>query len=72
MSEREIDSGNTVRLKGLTDNRVMFTAVETVPKSQMWTLAEPHRSRIKRGLTWAAQAKPRETNIETLLKRAQP
>ena len=30
------------------------TAVAMVPEHQRWTLQEPHRSRIARGLAWAA------------------
>jgi len=36
--------------------------------SQLWTLEEPHRSRIKRGLAWAAANKPKETNIDDFVK----
>jgi hypothetical protein len=36
-----------------------------------WTLEEPHRSRIERGLAWAAQTEPKETKIDDLLKRRQ-
>ena len=39
-----------------------------VPENQLWTLEEPHRSRIERGLTWAATTEPQETDIEGLLK----
>jgi len=40
-----------------------------VPESQLWTLEEPNRSRIARGLAWAAETVPGETNIDVLLKR---
>jgi hypothetical protein len=62
-------AGKTFRLERLTDGRVLLTAVTMVPESQLWTLTEPHRSRIERGLAWAGQMKPRETSVETLLKR---
>ena len=62
-------AGKTFRLERLTDGRLMLTAVVLVPESQLWTLAEPHRSRIERGLAWAGRTKPRETPVEALLKR---
>ena len=40
-----------------------------IPKSQLWTLREPHRSRIKHGLAWAANTEPKETNLKILTKR---
>ena len=49
---------------------MLLTAVAVVPESQLWTLEEPHRSQIARGLTWAAQAQAKETNLEALTKRA--
>ena len=61
-------AGKTLRLERRTDGTVLLTAVAMVPESQMWTLTEPHRSRIERGLAWAAQTEPRETRIESLLK----
>lgn len=45
--------------------------VAMVPESQLWTLEEPNRSRIARGLAWAAANKPKETDVEALWK-AQP
>ena len=48
---------------------MVLTAVAVVPESQHWTLEEPHRSRIERGLTWAAETEPRETDMEGLLKQ---
>jgi hypothetical protein len=62
-------AGKTLRLERLNDGRIVLTAVAMVPESQLWTLIEPHRSRIERGLAWAGQTKPRETSVETLLKR---
>jgi hypothetical protein len=62
-------AGKTFRLERFKDGRLVLTAVVLVPESQLWTLAEPHRSRIERGLAWAAKARPQETNIDALLKR---
>ena len=63
-------AGKTLRLERRPDGTVLLTAVAMVPESQLWTLEEPHRSRIERGLAWAAQAEPRETDIDNLLKRS--
>ena len=62
-------AGKTLRLERRGDGTVVLTTVVMVPESQHWTLEEPHRSRIERGLTWAAETDPRETDVESLLKR---
>jgi hypothetical protein len=40
-----------------------------IPESQLWTLQEPHRSAIERGLAWAAENPPAETDLESLLTK---
>lgn len=62
-------AGKTLRLERRHDGTVLLTAVAMVPETQLWTLEEPERSRIERGLTWAAANKPQETDVEDLLKR---
>jgi hypothetical protein len=62
-------AGKTLRLERFKDGRIVLTAVAMVPESQLWTLAEPDRSRIERGLDWAAKTGPAETDLEDLLKR---
>jgi len=62
-------AGKTFRLERFKDGRFVLTAVALVPETQLWTLAEPHRSRIERGLAWAAETRPEETNINSLLRR---
>lgn len=62
-------AGKTLRLERLGDGTVVLTAVAMVPETQLWTIEEPHRSRIERGLTWAAANPPRETDVEELMKR---
>ena len=61
-------AGKTLRLERRKDGTVVLTAVVMVPEHQLWTLEEPHRSRIERGLAWAAANAPHETDVETLLK----
>ena len=63
-------AGKTLRVERRDDGTILLTAVAMVPESQLWTLDEPHRSRIARGLAWAAQNGPRETDIERLVKPA--
>ena len=65
-------AGKTLRLERRHDGTVLLTAVAMVPETQMWTLEEPHRSRIERGLAWAAQTEPRETNLDSLVKQDAP
>jgi hypothetical protein len=62
-------AGKMLRLERFKDGRIVLTAVAMVPESQLWTLAEPDRSRIERGLVWAAKTVPAETDIDGLLKR---
>jgi hypothetical protein len=61
-------AGKTLRLERRRNGTVLLTAVAMVPENQLWTIEEPHRTRIERGLTWAAANKPRETDVEDLLK----
>jgi hypothetical protein len=63
-------AGKTLRLERRRDGTMVLTAVAVVPESQLWTLEEPHRSQIARGLTWAAKTPARETNLDTLATRA--
>src|SRR5689334_24989878 len=63
-------AGKTLRLDRLEDGRIVLTAVAMVPESQLWTLNEPHRSRIARGMAWAAETSPQESDPETFLKAA--
>lgn len=63
-------AGKTLRLERRRDGTMLLTAVAVVPESQLWTLEEPHRSQIARGLTWAAQTPPKETSLEAITKRA--
>lgn len=40
-----------------------------IPESQLWTLQEPHRSAIERGMAWAAENPLAETDLDELLAR---
>ena len=61
-------AGKTLRLERRQDGTMVLTAVAVVPESQLWTTEEPHRSRIHRGLAWAAEHPAREADVESLLK----
>ena len=61
-------AGKTLRLERRKDGTVLLTAVAMVPENQLWTTEEPHRSRIDRGLAWAAANKTRETDLDDVLK----
>jgi hypothetical protein len=61
-------AGKMLRLERRRDGTVLLTAVAMVPESQLWTLQEPDRSRIQRGLAWAAETPPLETDLDNLVK----
>jgi hypothetical protein len=61
-------AGKMLELQRLEDGSLLLRAVAMVPESQLWTLEEPHRSRIARGLAWASQAGPQESDPDSLLK----
>ena len=63
-------AGKTLRLDRRRDGTMLLTAVAVVPENQLWTLDEPHRSIIARGLTWAAKTPAEETDLGALTKRA--
>jgi hypothetical protein len=62
-------AGKMLQLQRLEDGSLLLRAVAVVPESQLWTVQEPHRSRIARGLAWAAKNEPRESDPESLLKQ---
>lgn len=62
-------AGKTLRLERRQDGTVVLTAVAMVPESQHWALGEPDRSRIERGLAWAATTQARSTEVGSLLEK---
>ena len=62
-------AGKTLRVERRQDGSIVLTAVAMVPESQLWTLDEPNRSRIARGLVWGGETRPNETDVDALLKR---
>jgi hypothetical protein len=65
-------AGKMLRLERRQDGTMLLTAVAAVPENQLWTLEEPDRSRIERGLAWAAANAPRETDVERLTRTRAP
>jgi hypothetical protein len=63
-------AGKTLSLQRRADGSIILTAVALVPESQLWMLEEPHRSAIARGLAWAAETPPAETDLDELVERA--
>jgi len=63
-------AGKLLRLEQLEDGRLLLTPVVDVPENQLWTLREPHKSRIERGLAWAAATPAKETAVATLVAKA--
>jgi hypothetical protein len=62
-------AGKVLRLERLEDGAILLTAVAMVPERQLWTLQEPDRGRIARGLAWASQHPPKETSLARLTGR---
>lgn len=62
-------AGKTLRLERRRDGTMLITAVAVVPESQLWTLEEPHRSQIARGLTWASETPAKPSDLDTLTRR---
>jgi len=62
-------AGKTLRLERQKDGSILLTPVAVIPESQLWTLQEPHRSAIARGMAWAAENPPTETDLDELLAR---
>ena len=60
-------AGKTLRLQRQADGSILLTPVAVIPESQLWTLQEPNRSAIERGLAWAAANPPAETDLDELL-----
>jgi len=63
-------AGKLLRVEQLEGGRLLLTPVVDVPESQLWTLSEPHKSRIERGLSWAAANPPQETDVDALVAKA--
>jgi hypothetical protein len=63
-------AGKRLRVEYRDDGTIVLTAVVVVPESELWTLKEPHLSRINRGLAWAAENPPAETDLAALAGKA--
>jgi hypothetical protein len=63
-------AGKTLRVQRQADGSILLTPVAVIPESQLWTLREPHRSAIEKGLAWAAENPPAETDLDELLARS--
>src|ERR1700688_323686 len=58
-------AGKTFSVRHQPDGSLLLTAVAMVPESLLWTLREPERSAIIKGMTWAASAPSAETDLDT-------
>ena len=61
-------AGKMLRLARHRDGTMTLTTVTMVPDHQIWTIEEPHRSRIQRGLAWAAENPPHESDLDEYAK----
>jgi hypothetical protein len=62
-------AGKTLRLERRSGGTIVLTVVAVVPESQLWTTEEPHRTRIARGMAWAATRLPPRRPISTRWRR---
>ena len=60
-------AGKTFCVEHRPDGSLLLTAVAMVPESQLWTLREPDRSAIARGMAWAAATPRAETDLDELV-----
>jgi hypothetical protein len=63
-------AGMRLRVEYRDNGSIVLIPMAVVPESELWTLKEPHRSRIDRGLAWAARNPPAKTNLRALLEKA--
>jgi hypothetical protein len=63
-------AGKLLRLEQLEGGQLLLTPVVDMPESQLWTLSEPHKSRIERALAWAAKTPAKETDLAKLVAKA--
>ena len=63
-------AGKLLRVEQLEGGRLLLTPVVDVPESQIWTVREPHKSRIERGLAWVAANSAKETDVAALVDTA--
>jgi hypothetical protein len=63
-------AGKRLRVEYRDDGSIVLTSVVVVPESELWTLKEPHRSRIERGLAWAARNPAAETDLKAMIEKA--
>jgi hypothetical protein len=63
-------AGKILRIERRRNGSLVLTEVQTVPQSQYWTLTRPASSRISRGLAWAKQTEPAETDLDALVRHA--
>lgn len=62
-------AGKLLRLEHLEDGRLILTPVVDVPESQLWTLREPDKARIERGLAWAAATPAKESDLGAVVAK---
>ena len=60
-------AGKALRVEHRRDGAIILTAVAVIPESLLWTLEEPHLSRIRRGLAWASATTPAESDVDALV-----
>lgn len=63
-------AGKTLRVTLQQDGSLLLTPVVVVPEHQLWTVQEPHRGAIARGMAHAAGHAASETDLDALAQAA--
>lgn len=63
-------AGKTLRVTVQADGSMVLTPVVVVPEHQLWTIQEPHRTAIARGMAHAAANAAAETDLGALAMQA--
>lgn len=64
-------AGKTLKVTVQADGSMLLTPVVVVPENQLWTVQEPHRTAIARGLAYATAHAASETDVDALELHAQ-
>jgi hypothetical protein len=64
-------AGQELQAEYREDGTILLVPVVSVPVSQLWTLESPHREKIGRALSWAANNPPQASDLDDLVQKAE-
>lgn len=64
-------AGKALRVEHRDDGTIVLTPVIAIPESQLWTLEPDNAPRIRRALKWAKEHPPKESDVDTLIAKAE-